>query len=82
LHPPSVKGWDGGREWINDSTLLLRIQLAAALTLGKAAPELAQVPGDLALLGSERPAVASALSGLNPRQRTYLSLISPEFQLA
>ncbi|WP_309572039.1 DUF1800 domain-containing protein, partial [Deinococcus sp.] len=74
LHPPSVKRWDGGREWINGSTLLLRIQLSAALSLGRAAPELAQVPGDLALLGSERPAVASALSGLNPRQRTYLSL--------
>ncbi|THF85229.1 DUF1800 domain-containing protein [Deinococcus sp. KSM4-11] len=82
LHPPSVKGWDGGREWINDSTLLLRIQLAAALTLGKTAPDLIRAPGDLALLGSERPAVAGALSGLNPRQRTYLSLISPEFQLA
>lgn len=36
LHPPSVKGWDGGREWINDGTLLLRMQVAAALSLGGA----------------------------------------------
>ncbi|MGI8747124.1 MAG: DUF1800 domain-containing protein, partial [Deinococcus sp.] len=37
LHPPTVKGWDGGREWINDGTLLRRMQVAAALTLGNQA---------------------------------------------
>ncbi len=26
--PPNVKGWDGGRAWINSSTLLLRYNLA------------------------------------------------------
>ena len=31
LYPPSVKGWDGGRTWINSSTLLSRSNLIRAL---------------------------------------------------
>lgn len=34
LFPPSVKGWDGGRTWINSSTLLGRANLARAFGLG------------------------------------------------
>lgn len=30
--PPSVKGWDGGAAWLNTNTLLLRQNLAQALT--------------------------------------------------
>ncbi|HEY7310897.1 MAG TPA: DUF1800 domain-containing protein [Gemmataceae bacterium] len=30
--PPSVKGWDGGRNWLNGQTLLFRQNLALALT--------------------------------------------------
>lgn len=30
--PPNVKGWDGGRTWINSSTLLGRINLVRRLT--------------------------------------------------
>jgi hypothetical protein len=30
--PPSVKGWDGGPAWLNSTTLLLRQNLALALT--------------------------------------------------
>jgi hypothetical protein len=30
--PPSVKGWDGGAAWVNSTTLLLRQNLALALT--------------------------------------------------
>jgi uncharacterized protein (DUF1800 family) len=32
FHPPSVKGWDGGPAWLNGQTLLLRQNLALALT--------------------------------------------------
>lgn len=81
LHPPTVKGWDGGREWINDSTLLLRMQVAAAMTLGNQkgkAPKLPE-PSALALLGSET--LPSALAKLPNAQRTYLMLVSPEYQL-
>lgn len=82
LQPDTVKGWDGGREWINDSALLTRMQVAASLTLGGNAPKLDDFPSTLALLGSERSPLNAALSGLNAKQRTYLTLISPEFQLA
>lgn len=32
--PPTVKGWDGGRAWINTTTLLARYNFAGALTNG------------------------------------------------
>ena len=32
--PPSVKGWDGGRAWINASTLLMRYNMAGAVAAG------------------------------------------------
>ncbi len=33
--PPSVKGWDGGRAWLNAATLVGRINLAADLAVGQ-----------------------------------------------
>jgi uncharacterized protein (DUF1800 family) len=33
--PPSVKGWDGGRAWINTSTLYVRQNILAFLLTGK-----------------------------------------------
>jgi uncharacterized protein (DUF1800 family) len=33
--PPSVKGWDGGRSWINTSTLYVRQNILAYLLAGK-----------------------------------------------
>ena len=79
LHPPTVKGWDGGREWINDTTLLLRMQAAAALTLGKTAPK-GEALTPLTTLG-KADGLNRALSGLDDKQRGYLMLISPEYQL-
>ena len=35
FHPPSVKGWDGGTEWINASTLLKRQNVAFDWTRGQ-----------------------------------------------
>jgi len=32
FYPPSVKGWDGGRTWLNGQTLLFRQNLALSLT--------------------------------------------------
>lgn len=32
FNPPSVKGWDGGRAWLNGQTLLFRQNLALAMT--------------------------------------------------
>jgi uncharacterized protein (DUF1800 family) len=35
LHPPNVKGWDGGLEWIADGTVLARLNFMGALVGGK-----------------------------------------------
>lgn len=35
FHPPSVKGWDGGRSWINTSTLFIRQNILCYLLTGK-----------------------------------------------
>lgn len=35
FEPPSVKGWDGGRNWINSATMLSRINAASALSRGR-----------------------------------------------
>jgi uncharacterized protein (DUF1800 family) len=37
FYPPNVKGWDGGLEWIADTTLLNRIQFMGTLSGGKLA---------------------------------------------
>lgn len=34
-HPPSVKGWEGGRSWINTSTMFVRQNLLAFLLTGR-----------------------------------------------
>jgi hypothetical protein len=34
-HPPSVKGWDGGRAWINTATLFVRQNLVLYLLTGR-----------------------------------------------
>ncbi len=35
FYPPSVKGWDGGRSWINTSTFFVRQNILAFLLTGK-----------------------------------------------
>jgi uncharacterized protein (DUF1800 family) len=37
--PPTIKGWAGGRAWINRATMLERMNLATALLAGKGAYE-------------------------------------------
>ena len=39
FHPPSVKGWDGGAQWLNTQTMLARENFASSLM---GAPEMAQ----------------------------------------
>lgn len=67
FYPPNVKGWDGGLEWIADTTLLNRIQFMGTLSSGKIAmrPRIKQdgndkvppqpIPGLTFPLGSSLP---------------------------
>ena len=82
LAPTDVSGWEGGRSWISDGALLTRMQMSAALTLGKKI----DAPGglkdlSLALLGSENTPHKAVLEGLSAPQQAYLMMISPEYGL-
>jgi len=45
FNAPTVKGWDGGRAWINTSTLFARYNLPAYLVTGRL-PNTGKKPGD------------------------------------
>lgn len=47
LYPPNVAGWAGGRNWIDSSSLLFRMQLPAMLFLGKEGSIAAKKDGDV-----------------------------------
>lgn len=60
LFPPSVKGWDGGRSWINTATLFIRQNIVCFLLTGKT-PH-----GFDALAKSEQYDAESFLKALDP----------------
>jgi uncharacterized protein (DUF1800 family) len=77
--PPTVKGWDGGRAWINTTTLLARYNVAGALAYGEALGRAGRGAGPDGAIGQrgdearERQAIAAVkLSALyDPaKQRT------------
>jgi hypothetical protein len=46
FYPPNVKGWDGGRTWLNSTTLLERGNWVTDLVWGN--PEMGMVPYETA----------------------------------
>lgn len=52
FEPPSVKGWEGGRSWINTTTLLLRMNIAKVLVYGGNGSELG-IGGNMKELAAE-----------------------------
>lgn len=60
LFPPSVKGWDGGRSWINTATLFIRQNILCFLLTGK------MPHGFDALAREERFDAMGFLKGLDP----------------
>jgi uncharacterized protein (DUF1800 family) len=58
FYPPNVKGWDGGKSWINTGTLTYRYQIARALINGIRPDQvgLPKFPGKATVsAGQERP---------------------------
>jgi hypothetical protein len=53
--PPNVKGWPGGRSWLNTSTVLERDNFAAALAMGTLWTAPLQKPDAAATKPSEEP---------------------------
>ncbi|MCC6320012.1 MAG: DUF1800 domain-containing protein [Phycisphaerales bacterium] len=64
FYPPSVKGWDGGRTWINTATLFIRQNILCFLLTGKT-PK-----GFDALARTETYDAAAFISGLEPSGET------------
>jgi uncharacterized protein (DUF1800 family) len=56
FRPPNVKGWDGGRAWINSSTLLGRINLVGQI-LSASETQFGAAGGDLASVAAGAGAV-------------------------
>lgn len=79
FEPPSVKGWDGHRTWLNSATMLVRLNAASQAIENPAfgaggllnrynlqgAPAITNFCGDLALDGRPPEALREALKGLN-----------------
>ena len=59
FEPPSVKGWEGGRQWISSTTLLKRTGFATELMQGDGLGSIAAFPDQLVAL-VENPAKFSA----------------------
>jgi Protein of unknown function (DUF1800) len=58
--PPNVKGWPGGRAWLNTSTMLERANFAAALAMGTLWNDVSVAPTAAAAAPFVRPVEAAA----------------------
>ncbi len=75
LRPPSVKGWDGGRAWINAGTWIARHDMLACLVLEPGRADLELALGPASPRGELPGRVAAALLARDPSER-YLSLLA------
>ncbi len=64
LSPPNVAGWPGGKRWIDNATLLTRLNLAAGIAL--AADFDLRLPQDLEASGRQRLKQLEATIDLSP----------------
>jgi len=82
FEPPTVKGWEGGRLWINATSMLQRSNFAADLlsgdTYGRIAKPSASSNYEELLLGKE---LDSDVSERDLRGRIQLLMSLPEYQL-
>jgi uncharacterized protein (DUF1800 family) len=62
FYPPNVKGWDGGKSWINTATLAFRYKLARQLVEGISPGELGMPKPKMMNNVSARPTVTPPLS--------------------
>ncbi|MBT3786654.1 DUF1800 domain-containing protein [bacterium] len=77
LDPPSVKGWDGGKNWINSHTLLLRY--LALTRLAKSLEKSDSPPPSGDLLWMAAPPVLEMKSA--PKKKLLVKLLDPAWQL-
>ena len=80
FYPPNVKGWDGGRSWINTNTLLTRYNLPVSLANANGKGEMdrmaAGMDGNLEMMqpkntaAEKREEIESFMAGLSYGDRT------------
>ena len=58
FEPPSVKGWEGGRLWVNSATMLQRMNFAGRLCSGN---QLGQIDATVSKRASDAPQVIAQL---------------------
>ncbi len=90
--PPTVKGWDGGKAWINAATIFTRANLAGGLLSGRfGTPEVASLPSLDAMAAqllqrplppARRAVLAPALDGAGPQAAIHLIMSLPEYQVS
>ncbi len=92
FYPPTVKGWDGGKLWINAATIFNRANLAGALLLSRfgaaetsalssletMAAQLLQRP----LPAARRPILAEAFKAAGRNAAIHLMMSLPEYQVS
>jgi Protein of unknown function (DUF1800) len=59
--PPNVKGWDGGKSWINTATLTFRYKLAHQLVDGTNPLEIGLPKSPIVEMTSPRPTLTAPL---------------------
>lgn len=67
FEPPSVKGWEGGRQWISSTTLLKRTDFATQLLHANSLVSQGQVPESLREFGDSRKFLEAAIELLLAR---------------
>jgi len=92
FYPPTVKGWDGGKAWINAATIFSRANLAGLLLSGKfgtpdttplssletMAAQLLQRP----LPPARRTILSQAIRGTSREAAIHLIMSLPEYQVS
>ena len=89
--PPTVKGWDGGRAWINAATIFDRANLAGALLAGRfGTPDVAALSSietmaaalvQRPLPPARRSILAQAANRINRAAAIHLMMSLPEYQV-
>lgn len=92
FYPPTVKGWDGGKAWINAATIFNRANLAGALLSGKfgsadtaALSSLETMSAQLlqrSIVAARRPVLSQALKNAGRNAAIHLIMSLPEYQVS
>lgn len=80
LEPPSVKGWAGGRTWIQSAAMIARTRVAAALTSGDIAGGEKAMEALALANGVEDAAAACRLAGESLLDDELPSALAVEFE--